>query len=138
IKCRKAGLTPALTLIVATAQGLKMHGGVALEQLKQENVAGIVQGLANLQKHIDNVKSFGQNIVVAFNRFPTDTEQEIALVQTFCEQQGIGFALNEAFTQGGEGALALAKQVINTIDQHTCQPLQFTYDDADSIELKLT
>ena len=136
IKCRKSGLQPKLTVIVATTQGLKMHGGVALEGIKQPNEEGLRKGFDNLDKHIDNLRRFGQSVVVCFNRFATDTDEEIALCRAHCESMGVGFAVNNAFTQGGEGAVELAELVVKTIDEHPSQPLEFSYDDEDSVEVK--
>ena len=138
IKCRKTGLQPKLTVIVATAQGLKMHGGVALEEIKEPNADGLRKGLDNLDKHIRNLQSFGQTVVVAFNRYATDTDEEIELVRAHCEANSIGFAVNNAFMQGGEGAVELANLVVKTIDEKPSQPLRFAYEDIDSIEEKIS
>lgn len=136
IKCRKAGLQPKLTVLVATAQGLKMHGGVALEELKYENLNGVEKGLANLKKHIENIQSFGQNIVVAFNRFATDTDAELALVEDFCQQLGLGFAINHAFASGGEGAIALAQVVLDALEK-PAKSLRYVYDLNEPLEDKI-
>ncbi len=137
IKCRKSGLQPKATVIVATAQGLKMHGGTPAENIKQEDIDGLVKGLDNLQKHFDNLNKFGQTVVVAFNRFPTDTEQEIDIVRSYCQKQGVRFALNEGFTDGGNGAIDLARQVVDAVDNNPSKPLQFTYTDDDSVKAKI-
>jgi formate--tetrahydrofolate ligase len=136
IKCRKSGLQPKLTVIVATTQGLKMHGGVALEGIKQPNEEGLRKGFENLDKHIENLQRFGQSVVVCFNRYATDTDEEIALCRAHCEAKGVGFAVNNAFTQGGEGAVELAELVVKTIEQTPSQVLEFSYDDHDSVEVK--
>lgn len=136
IKCRKSGLQPKLTVIVATTQGLKMHGGVALEGIKQPNEEGLRKGFENLDKHIGNLQRFGQSVVVCFNRYATDTDEEIALCRAHCEAKGVGFAVNNAFTQGGEGAIELAELVVKTIEQTPSQALEFSYDDHDSVEVK--
>ena len=138
IKCRTAGLQPALTVLVATLGGLKMHGGVDEKDLKAQNIEGVRHGLANLDRHIKNLKSFGQTVVVAFNRFATDTEEEIALVREHCHAAGVGFAVNTAFGEGGAGAEELARLVVETIEQKPSQPLQFTYPLTASIEEKAT
>lgn len=138
IKCRTAGLQPALTVLVATLGGLKMHGGVDEKDLKTQNIEGVRHGLANLDRHIENLKSFGQTVVVAFNRFATDTEEEIALVREHCHAAGVGFAVNTAFGEGGTGAEELARLVAETIEQKPSQPLQFTYPLTASIEEKAT
>ena len=136
IKCRKAGLQPVLTILVATTQGLKMHGGVPVEAIKEPNVEGVKAGLANLDKHIENLQSFGQTVVVCFNRYATDTDKEIAICRQHCEEMGIGFAVNDAFNRGGEGAVELAQLVVDTIDRQPSQPLQFAYADEQSVEEK--
>ncbi len=137
IKCRKAGLQPQLTVIVATAQGLKMHGGVPVDAIKQPNREGLWKGLANLDKHICNLQSFGQTVVVAFNRYANDTEEEIQLVGDHCKDLGVGFAVNNAFTEGGSGAVDLANLVVETIENQPSAPLRLAYDDTDSVEAKV-
>lgn len=137
IKCRKSGLHPKLTVIVATTQGLKMHGGVPVEHLKEPNMEGLTKGFENLDRHIRNLQGFGQNVVVAFNRFDTDTEEEIELVHRHCQSNGVGFAINNAFLEGGEGAKALAQLVVDTIEKHPSHPLTYTYADNDSIKTKV-
>ena len=138
IKCRKSGLQPKLTVIVATAQGLKMHGGVSLDQIKESNAEGLVKGLANLDKHIENLRSFGQTVVVAFNRYANDTEEEIDLVRQHCAELGVGFAVNNAFVEGGAGAVELANLVVDTIEKQPSGPLHLAYNDEDSVEEKIS
>ena len=138
IKCRKSGLQPKLTIIVATTQGLKMHGGVSLDAIKEPNMEGLQRGFANLDKHIENLRSFGQTVVVAFNRFATDTDDEVEALRHHCEADlGVGFAVNNAFMQGGEGAVDLARLVVDTIEKQPSAPLQFTYADEQGIEQKV-
>lgn len=137
IKCRKSGLQPKLTIVVATAQGLKMHGGVAVEDIKKPNSEGLMKGLANLDKHIQNMQSFGQTVIVAFNRYAGDVPEEIEMVKNHCEQLGVGFAENDAYAAGGEGAADLARLVVDTIDKNPSKPLQFAYDDEDTTEEKI-
>lgn len=137
IKCRKSGLQPKLTIVVATAQGLKMHGGVAVEDIKKPNSEGLMKGLANLDKHIQNMQSFGQTVIVAFNRYAGDVPEEIEMVKNHCEQLGVGFAENDAYATGGEGAADLARLVVDTIDKNPSKPLQFAYDDEDTTEEKI-
>ena len=136
IKCRKAGITPKLTVIVATAQGLKMHGGVPIENIKNPSVEGMTKGLQNLEKHIQNIRSFGQSIVVAFNKYNTDTEEEIRVIESYCKENNIGFAINKAFSEGGEGAITLAEVVTKIISETPSKELKFTYEDSDSIKTK--
>lgn len=137
IKCRKAGLQPKLTVIVATTQGLKMHGGVSLDNIKLPNEQGLKEGLKNLDRHIHNMQSYGQTVVVAFNRYATDTDEELDIVRRHCEELGVGFAINNAFLEGGEGAVELAKVVCEQIDNNPSQPLQLCYDDQDDIKTKV-
>ena len=137
IKCRKAGLSPKLTVIVATAQSLKLHGGVPEKEIKEPNIEGLKNGFANLDKHIENMKSFGQQVIVTFNRFATDTDEEIALVAEHCEEKGVGFAMNNVFADGGEGGTELARLVVDTIENHPSAPLQYTYDLNDPIRTKV-
>lgn len=137
IKCRKAGLSPKLTVIVATAQSLKLHGGVPEKEIKEPNIEGLKNGFANLDKHIENMKSFGQQVIVIFNRFATDTDEEIALVAEHCEEKGVGFAMNNVFAEGGEGGTELARLVVDTIENHPSAPLQYTYDLNDPIRTKV-
>lgn len=137
IKCRKAGLSPKLTVLVATTQALKMHGDVAIEDIKKENIEGLTRGFENLDKHIDNLKSFGQSVVVALNKYAFDTDKELELIRKHCAEKGVGFALNEAFLKGGEGAVELANVVVDMIEKNPSAPLKFTYQDGDSIETKI-
>lgn len=138
IKCRKTGLRPKLTVIVATAQGLKMHGGTPESKIKEPDMKGLERGLANLDKHLSNLSDFNQSVVVAFNKYGFDTDEEIALIRDFCEKRGVGFAVNEAFVDGGEGAIALAKTVVDAVENNPSPGLTFTYEDEDDIETKIT
>ena len=137
IKCRKAGLQPRLVVIVATTQGLKMHGGVDLEHIKEPNTQGLREGLKNLNRHINNMQGFRQPVVVTLNRHETDIDEEIDIVRKNCEDQGVAFAVNEAFLRGGDGAVELAQTVVNTIDRIQPLPIHFTYPENDSIEGKI-
>ena len=136
IKCRKSGLQPALTILVATTQGLKMHGGVPVEEIKQPNLQGLAHGLANLDRHIHNLQGFGQTVLVCFNRYATDTDEEIELCRKHCAGMGVPFAVNNAFNEGGAGAEELARLVVQTIDEHPSEPLRLAYDDDMSVEQK--
>ncbi len=138
IKCRKSGLRPALTVLVATTQGLKMHGGVPLTALGEENMEGLVKGLENLDRHVANIQGFGQPVVVCFNRFASDTDAEIDRVRQHCQQElGVGFAVNNAYNEGGKGAEELAALVATTIEEQPALPsLRLTYTDEMSIEEK--
>ena len=137
IKCRKAGLQPKLTVIVATAQSLKLHGGVPETDIKQENLDGLRRGFENLDKHVANMKKFGQQVVVTFNRYACDTDAEIALVQEHCREIGVGFAMNTVFADGGKGGEELAQLVVDTIAHCPSSPLQLMYADDDSIKTKI-
>ena len=138
IKCRKSGLQPKLTVIVATAQGLKMHGGVSLDRIKEPNMEGLQQGFGNLDKHIRNLRSFGQTVLVAFNRFASDTDEEVEAIRRHCEEKlGVGFAVNNAFAEGGEGAVELANLVVDTIEKKPSEPLNFSYSENDNVEQKI-
>lgn len=137
IKCRKAGLTPKVTIIVATSQSLKLHGGVPENQIKEPSIEGIKRGFANLDKHIANMKKFGQEVIVTFNRFATDSDEEINLVAEHCAYQGVGFAVNNVFAQGGEGGMELAKLVVDTIANKPSAPLNYIYNDTDDVKTKI-
>lgn len=137
IKCRKAGISPVLTVLVATAQALKMHGGIDVAEISKPNVEGVKAGLPNLDKHIANLKAFGQTVVVCLNRFATDTDEELALVKEHCEAQGVGFAINTAFGEGGKGAEELARLVVDTIEKKPSAPLNFVYEENDDIVTKV-
>lgn len=136
IKCRKSGLQPALTILVATTQGLKMHGGVPVKEIKQPNPQGLAHGLANLDRHIHNLQGFGQTVLVCFNRYAADTDEEIELCRKHCAEMGVPFAVNNAFNEGGAGAEELARLVVQTIDEHPSEPLRLAYDDDMSVEQK--
>ena len=137
IKCRKAGLQPDLTVLVVTLQALKMHGGVALEDIKKPNIEGMEKGYWNLDKHVRNMQSFGQTVVIAFNKFATDTDEEIDVLRKHCEEMECGFAVNSAFAEGGKGAMELAELVVKTIEERPSAPLQFTYNDDEPVLQKI-
>lgn len=137
IKCRKSGLQPKLTVLVATTQGLKMHGGVAETEIKKPNAEGLTRGFLNLDKHVRNLQKFGQTVVVCFNRYAFDTDEEMALVRKHCDELGVGFAENNAFCEGGNGAIELAQLVVDTIEKNPSQPLKFMYEDNQTIKEKV-
>ena len=137
IKCRKSGLKPDLTVLVATLNGLNMHGGTAIEDIQKPDAEGVKKGFANLDKHIRNLQSFGQTVVVCFNKYASDTEEEINLVKEHCAEMGVSFSLNNAWAEGGEGAVDLANLVVETIEKNPSGPLQFTYSDDQSIKSKI-
>lgn len=137
IKCRKAGLTPKLTVIVATAQSLKLHGGVPENMIKEQNIEGMKNGFENLDKHVENMKRFGQEVIVTFNRYASDTDEEIALVAEHCREIGVGFCMNNVFAAGGEGGAELAKLVVDTIEKKPSTPLKYIYEDDEPIRSKI-
>ncbi len=117
IKCRYAGLNPSCIVIVATIRALKYNGGVAKSDLKYENVSALEKGIVNLQTHIENMKKYGVPVVVAINRFMTDTDEEIKFIGDFCEKQDVLVSLTEVFANGGNGGVDLAKKVVKTIEE---------------------
>ena len=138
IKCRKAGLQPALTVLVATAQGLKMHGGVPLDQIAEPNLEGLRAGLPNLDKHLRNLRSFGQNVVIVFNRFAADTDEEMELLRRHCEAVlEAPFVINNAYAEGGAGAEEMARIVVDAVEKTPSAPLRFAYEDSDSLRTKI-
>ena len=114
-----------------------MHGGTELSKIKEPDAEGVKRGFANLDKHIRNLRSFGQTVVVCFNKYASDTEEEINLVKEHCAQMGVPFALNNAWAEGGEGAVDLANLVVETIENNPSGPLQFTYEDGQSLKEKI-
>ncbi len=137
IKCRKSGLNPSLTILVATLRGLKMHGDVPVESISEPSEEGIRKGFANMDRHIENMRKFGQTVLVCFNKFGDDRDNEIQLVRDHCAELGVPFALNDAFAKGGEGAVELAELVVKTIDEKPSVPVKFLYSDDESIEKKI-
>jgi len=135
IKCRQAGLKPDAIVIVATIRALKMHGGVAREDLKEENLQALEMGIENLEKHVENIHKFGLPLVVAINRFPDDTEAELDLVYEKCEKLGVSVALSEIWAKGGEGGLELAEKVLEALDKES--DFHFLYDESKPIKEKI-
>ena len=138
IKCRKAGLNPKLTVLVVTARALKMHGGVSQDLISEPNLEALKKGFANMDKHLENLAKFGQSVVVAFNRYGDDTDEEIEAVRQHCKEMGVGFAVNNAFVEGGKGAAELAELVVKTIEEKPSQPLNFAYKDEDDVKTKVS
>lgn len=138
IKCRKTGLRPDACVIVATVRALKNHGGVKKEELNQENLEALEKGLPNLLQHVENVtRVFGLPCVVAINRFPTDTEAELKLIEDKCRELSVNVCLSEVWAKGGEGALDLAKEVIRLAEDRENNHFSFCYEENDSIQEKL-
>ena len=119
IKCRMGGLTPSAVVIVATVRALKMHGGRKKTELAREDLDALAKGMTNLEKHIENIAAFGLPSVVAINRFPTDTEAELALVKEKCEALGASVALSEVWEKGGEGGIDLAEKVVQATEKES-------------------
>ncbi|MGN0341590.1 MAG: formate--tetrahydrofolate ligase [Roseburia sp.] len=137
IKCRKAGLHPDAVVLVATIRALKYNGGVAKADLSVENMDALRKGIVNLEKHIENLQKFGVPVVVTLNSFVTDTPEEVNFVEKFCRDRGCDFALSEVWAKGGEGGLALAKQVLNTLENKTSD-FHVLYEDELSIRDKIS
>ena len=135
-KMRAAGLVPSAVVIVATVRALKYHGGVALSNLNEPNVAAVEKGLANLEKHIESVQSFGVPAVVAINAFSADTTEEHLAIQQRCAALGVRAELTEGWAKGGDGAMALARAVVEVAKRP--EALQFTYDLEDDLQTKAT
>ena len=116
IKCRKAGLKPDCVVVVATVRALKYNGGVAKADLNAENLDALKAGIVNLKAHVENMQKFGVPAVVAINRFPSDTEAELKVIDDCCKEMGVCYALSEVFAKGGEGGLELAQKVLETLE----------------------
>ena len=136
IKCRTSGLRPSAVVLVATIRALKMHGGVAKSDLAEENVQAVVDGLPNLEKHLENIQDvYGLPAVVAINKFPLDTEAELQAVYDACQKRGVDVVISDVWANGGAGGKELAEKVVKLAegDNH----FQFVYNEEDSIETKL-
>ena len=127
IKCRMAGLAPNAVVIVATVRALKMHGGKKKTELTGEDLSALEAGMPNLEKHIENVKKFGLPVVVAINKFPADTEAELALVEKKCSGLGASFALSEVWEKGAPGGAVLAEKVVEACAREKSSPLKYMY-----------
>ena len=137
IKCRQAGLKPDLTVLVASTLALKMHGGVPETEIKLPNAEGLKKGFANLDRHIANLQKFGQTVLVCFNRFASDTEEEIAMVMEHCADKGVRCVINNAYVEGSAGAVELAEAAVDLIENQPSAPLQYAYELEDSIKEKI-
>ena len=136
IKCRVAGLRPSAVVIVATVRALKMHGGLLKEELKEENLQALEQGLPNLLRHVSNIKNvYGLPAVVAVNRFPTDTDAEIALVIRKCRELGVNTVLSDVWAKGGEGGEELAREVVRLCEEENA--FRFCYDEKAPVKEKI-
>lgn len=137
IKCRMANLKPDAVVIVATIRALKMHGGMKKEDLKQENVEALLKGIENLEKHIENIKTFNLPYVIALNKFIHDTPAELEALMNWCKINGHPIELSEVWEFGGKGGINLAKRVIEAIDNYKGEEFKFLYDVNDSITKKI-
>ena len=136
IKCRAAGLKPSAVVVVATVRALKMHGGLAKEELKEEDLQALEKGLPNLLRHVSNIKNvYSLPVVVAVNRFPTDTDAEIALVIQKCRELGVNTVLSDVWAKGGEGGEELAREVVRLCDEENA--FRFCYDEKVPIKEKI-
>ena len=136
IKCRMSGLKPDAVVLVATIRALKYNGGVAKDQLSEENLDALKKGIVNLEKHIENLQKYQVPIVVTLNSFVTDSEAETEFVRSFCEERGCEFALSEVWEKGGEGGIALAEKVLDVLE-HKTSDFKPLYDDALSLKEKI-
>ncbi len=136
IKCRKAGLKPDAVVLVATVRALKYNGGVPKDQLSTENLDALKRGIVNLEKHIENIQKFGVPVVVTLNSFTSDTEAEYEYIKHFCEQRGCEFALSEVWAKGGEGGIALAEKVLETLEKKQSD-FKVLYPDEMSLKEKI-
>ena len=135
IKCRFTGFKPDAVVIVATIRALKMHGGLAKNELDHEDLTALKKGLSNLAKHIENIQKFGLPAVVAINAFPTDTQAELEELKALCQSMGASVSISEAWAKGGEGAIDLANKVIEATEKPS--NFKFMYDEGDSIKEKI-
>lgn len=136
IKCRKSGLRPKVAVIVATIKALKLHGGVLEEDLKSENLDALKAGIENIEKHIENMKKFNLPVVVALNRFITDTLDEISFMEEWAKSIGVEFSLTEVWEKGGNGAVDLANKIVDIVENND-REINFIYKDEDTIEEKI-
>ena len=136
IKCREAGLNPSLVVLVATIKALKYHGGVAIKDLKEENVDALKKGLENLDKHLETIRTFGLPCVVAINKFLTDTDNEINVLLNWANERGVEISLSEVYAKGSNGGIDLAGKVVKVLDNE-CHKYTPLYDMNDSIKDKV-
>lgn len=137
IKCRISGLRPKATIIVCTTSALKLHGGVHADDIKKPNLDALKAGMPNLQRHIENMQGFGQSVIVSFNKFHFDTDEEISYIENWCQEHGVAFAINNGFTDGGKGAADLANKVVDIVENTPSKDIQFTYEDDDTLRTKI-
>jgi formate--tetrahydrofolate ligase len=137
IKCRAAGISPKATVLVTTTQSIKLHGKVDEKLIKQPNMDGLKAGIRNVERHIESLQQFGQTVIVALNKFGFDTDEEVNFIENWCKEKGAHFAINEGFANGGNGAVELAKKVVEIVENNPSKPINHTYNLNDSIEEKI-
>ncbi len=137
IKCRIAGITPSLSVLVVTLQSFRLHGGVKNADLKQPNMDALTKGLRNLERHIDNLSSFGQKVLVALNKFDTDPQDEIDYIRRWCDDRTVAFAINEAYAKGGDGAVEMAEKIVELTSMDELPAIHYAYELQDDIVSKI-
>ena len=137
IKCRLSGLQPKATVLVLSTQALKLHGGVPYEETKKPDLASMEKGIPNMERHVENLRSFGQSVIVSLNHYPFDSDSEIEFIRQWCKDRHVSFVVNSAFENGGEGAADLAREVVRVIEETPSAPICFTYDDVDPLRTKI-
>lgn len=137
IKCRLAGLQPKATVLVLSTQALKLHGGVPYEETKKPDLDSMIKGIPNLERHVENLRSFGQSVVVSLNHYPFDSDSEIDYIRNWCKDRNVAFVVNYGFEKGGEGASDLARAVVKVIEETPSSSILFTYDDVDPLKVKI-
>ena len=137
IKCRLAGLQPKATVLVLSTQALKLHGGVPYEETKKPDLDSMIKGIPNLERHVENLRSFGQSVVVSLNHYPFDSDSEIDYIRNWCKDRNVAFVVNYGFEKGGEGASDLARVVVKVIEETPSSSILFTYDDVDPLKVKI-
>lgn len=137
IKCRQMGISPKATVVVVSAKALKLHGGIPEALISEPNLDALKKGLPNLERHIQNLKAFGQSVIISFNKFYKDTDEEINCLKDWCTEMKVAFAINNGFSEGGKGAAELAKVVIETIESNPSKPINYCYELENNISNKI-
>ena len=120
-----------------STQALKLHGGVPYEETKKPDLSSMQKGIPNLERHVENLRAFGQSVVVSLNHYPFDSDDEIEYIRNWCKDKSVSFVVNYGFERGGEGASDLARAVVKVIEETPSSPILFTYDDVDPLKLKI-
>ena len=136
IKCRVAGIAPSLSVLVVTLQSFRLHGGVKNAELKKPNMEALKKGVRNLERHINNLTSFGQKVLVALNKFDTDPQDEIDYLKQWCDDRAVAFALNEAYAKGGAGAVEMAEKIVE-LTAAEAPEIHHVYGAEDAVQLKI-